>query len=326
MLTVVPVPDHILESSQFSTCTELPLLHQLHGGLPLPLSHAAVVEVLKLCAGAGPLGKGEVEAWKGAVLGLTGGGAGADGEAGSDGVSTVTVSDPTLQFKPKSASLPPAPSLLPLPIAPLAPVTTVPAAAAPPTPPTPGVPLGARSPALSLSSLASPLPAPAAPRLRPALPVRDTDDDLLGLSLHGNPRVPAHLSHTPPPSAHHANFADALADRLAFAMDDYGAGTAGEGGVPPSPAVPVLELGPRATQASLGGFVPLSCAPEVDPAMARKLALRARERSERERAERERELAERAEREQRERAETEQTERAKEQNPRDIAVDALLAA
>ncbi|EKD00972.1 hypothetical protein A1Q2_04739 [Trichosporon asahii var. asahii CBS 8904] len=321
MLTIVPVPDQILESPQFSTCTELPILHQMHGGLPLPLSHSAVVEVLKLCANAGPLGRSEVEEWKSAVLGL----------------SSASSSPETLAplIKPMAAfSLNPVTTMPPLSVAP---VTSAPEPITPPevapvaTVPSAGVPKGAMSP-LVMGGVAGFSPVrPPAPILKPTMlpplpsptvqssPVRsvhfDLEDDL-ELDEHHHPRVPAHLSHTPPPSARQSEFdhshltGDYFSSRFEMSMDDYGSEPASQS---MSPAIPVLELGPRATQSSLGGFIPLSCAPEVDPGMARKLAQKARDR----------ELREREEREEKERIAKLEVES---KNPRDVMVDALMAA
>lgn len=299
MLTIVPVPDQILESPQFSTCNELPILHQLHGGLPLPLSHSAVVEVLKLCAGAGPFGRSELEEWKSAVLGLSSG-----------------TSSPVAPLMKPMAAFSLAPVTTMAPVSTVAPVTSL--------PPHSGVPKGALSPAaMGFSPVRPPAPILKPTVLPPlhsptaqASPVRsvhfDLEDDL-ELEEH-HPRVPAHLSHTPPPSARQGHFDHShlhdgyFASR--FDMDDYGSEPASAS---MSPAIPVLELGPRATQSSLGGFIPMSCAPEVDPGMARKLAQRA---------------ADRRQREQDEREEKERIARlgSEEKTPRDIMVDALMAA
>lgn len=324
MLTIVPVPDQILESPQFSTCNELPILHQMHGGLPLPLSHNAVVEVLKLCAGAGPLGRDELEEWKSAVLGLT-----------SASSSPSTPLAPLI--KPMAAfSLNPVTTMPPVSVAPVTTMApTMPAATGPITPPevapitvSAGVPKGAMSP-LVMGGVGGFSPVrPPAPILKPTMlpplpsptaqasPVRSVHFDLEeDLDLAHHPRVPAHLSHTPPPSARqgefdHSHLSDYFSSRFEMSMDDYGSEPASAS---MSPAIPVLELGPRATQSSLGGFIPLSCAPEVDPGMARKLAQKARDREQREREERE-------EKERIAKMEVEG------KNPRDVMVDALMAA
>lgn len=394
MLTVVPVPDQILESPQFSTCHELPLLHQLHGGLPLPLSHNAVVEVLKLCANAGPLGRDEVEEWKTAVLGLSGGSGTPPSEKAEKeplfkpmpafSLNPVTTMQPIQSLAPVTSRPPvslapvttkppataapaPAPAaqtMLKAPVASLAPSTAMAATATPPLTPEPvaitptastvpsaipsaltngsaGVPKGALSPTVMGFSAFSPV-RPPAPILRPTVlpplpsaplsPVRSVhfdldDDEDLSLDVP-HPKVPAHLSHTPPASARHGQFDhshlnDDYFSRFDLNMDDYGSEPAS---VAMSPAIPVLELGPRATQSSLGGFVPLACAPEVDPGMARKLAQRAREREEREREEREREREEREKEAERERQSKLGVELEPPKSSRDVMVDALMAA
>lgn len=70
---VVPIPDDLLESRAFATCDLLLQLQVEYGGLPVPLPHRAVLQVLDLVRAVGKMDSEllpAAEEWQAAVLGL----------------------------------------------------------------------------------------------------------------------------------------------------------------------------------------------------------------------------------------------------------------